>query len=102
MTAGQYGALVGCFLAAAGAGYIFLGLLWVARAYKRAPRASTWSAVAFTALIGFNTAVTAHELALYGTATVLACGFMIFRGRRVLFPNVAPPEPVEARASQAK
>lgn len=90
MSAGQIGAFVGLFLAAAGVGYIFLGVLWVSRAYKLWPRASTWSAIALTAVLGFNTAVSASELALYGSATSLACAFMVFRARRALFPdNVA-------------
>lgn len=87
MTAGQFGALVGCFLAAAGVGYIFLGILWTLRVYRRAPRSSTWSAIAFTALIGINTAISANELILYGLSTALACGFMIVRARRILFPK---------------
>lgn len=86
MSAGQIGAFVGLFLAAAGVGYIFLGILWATRAYKRWPRQSSWSAVALTALVGFNTAVSASELVLYGLATLLACAFMIFRARRTLFP----------------
>ena len=93
MSAGQFGAFVGCFLAVAGVGYIFLGILWASRAYKLWPRASTWSAIAAAALIGFNTAVTASEFVLYGLATVLACSFMAFRGRRILFPALAKDQP---------
>lgn len=90
MIAGQIWELIGCFLAAAGVGYVWLGLLWATRAYKHWPRTSVWSAAAVTLLIGLGAAATSGELVLYGAAAILACAFVVWRGRHVLFPKAAP------------
>lgn len=77
------GYFIGVFLAAAGFGYIWLGLLWLLRIRKRWPRASHWSAVFFTALLGCATAAGASG-SEFGTtliATLCAVAFVAWRGR---------------------
>lgn len=73
---------VGMFLAAGGVGYIFLGLLWALRLYKRWPRACVMASSGFVLLVGFVTAMAASgsEVWIAGAATIAAAAFVAWRG----------------------
>lgn len=82
MTAADMGYAAGFFLAAGGAGYIFLGFLWAIRVYKRWPRGSTIAASLFVLLVGAVTAMAASESEFWiaVVATLAAAGFIVWRG----------------------
>lgn len=82
MTPAEIGYALGMFLAAGGAGYIFLGFLWAIRVYKRWPRASVAAASGFVLLVGLVTAMAASESEVWiaAVATVAAASFIAWRG----------------------
>jgi hypothetical protein len=79
--ASSIGYVLGVFLASAGIGYLWLGLLWAVRVRKRWPRQSHWSAVAVTALIGVLAAASEQHSALALLGAAAAVGYMVWRGR---------------------
>lgn len=92
MSAGQAGYLLGVFLAAGGAGYIWLAILMGVRVYKRWPRFSVWSAVVVVLFIGGVTAMAGSDEGLTALGTVAAAAFIIWRERKHLTPAAPPPD----------
>lgn len=87
--AASIGYFVGVMFAAAGVGYIWLGILWLVRVYKRWPRGSVWSAAVLAGLVGALTASGGNEPILTLLATAAAVGFILWRGASVR--TKAPP-----------
>ena len=81
MNAATIGEFIGFSLACAGVAYIWLGLLWAVRVYKRWPRFSYWSAAGLAAFLGAVTAfATPDSFVSYLVGTALVVGFVLFRG----------------------
>lgn len=77
MTPALIGHFLGFTLALGGFAYIFLGLLWAIRVYKRWPRACAWLSIAIACLVGMvtvtNTDNTAEAVSgLLGVAVIVA------------------------------
>lgn len=83
------GEFFGALLALGGVAYIWLGVLWAIRVYKRWPRFSYWSAAAVAALVGAATAVGSDRPLLYVIATIAVCAFIVIRERRALTRRAA-------------
>jgi hypothetical protein len=84
--AASFGYIIGLAFAAIGVGYAWLGFLMLIRVRKHWPRASAWSAVAVTALIGSLTALNEPAIPLLpwvGTAAAIA--FMLWRSRSSVY-----------------
>lgn len=86
MSTAAIGELVGAFLALGGFAYIWLGLLWATRVYKRWPRHSYWSAIGLALMVGSATARASDQSLLYAIATIAVCAVLLFRARHILFP----------------
>ena len=85
------GYFFGIFFAAAGIGYLWLGLLWAIQVRKHWPRAAYGSAAAVAGLIGVITAFSAGTTAtavLATLGTLAAVAFIVWRSRSVLFPKI--------------
>lgn len=84
MNAALAGYAIGMFLAAGGAGYIFLGLLWALRIYKRWPRGSYMAATGLVLLLGAATAMGATDPTEMYVALISASAaavYVAWRGR---------------------
>lgn len=87
------GEVVAAFLALCAIAYIWLGLMWLVRVYKRWPRFSYWSATVVAILVGATTAATSGQPILYLAVTAAACAFIIVRERRAIARRQAAAAP---------
>lgn len=79
------GEFMGAFAACVGLAYLWVGLLWLARAKKRWPSFTYWSAAIFSLVLALITALmqaTAAQSAVYVAAGLAAAGLVLWRGKK--------------------